>query len=50
MIVVFLIIPTFCQKCDFGDICNMGCHVFSICVYVVVFQDVPISINGPVIY
>ena len=46
VIVVFLITPTFCQKCVFGDICKMGCHVFSICVYVVVFQDVPISITA----
>ena len=30
----------------FGHFCNIGCHVFSICVYVVMFQAVPVCIKG----
>ena len=30
----------------FGHFCYIGCYVFSIYVYVVMFQAVPVSIKG----
>ena len=44
-----VLLQRFCLECVLGHFCNMICHVFSICVYIVMFQAVPISITGLVL-
>ena len=44
-----VLLQRFCLECVMGHFCNIGCHVFSICVYSVMFQAVPISITDLVL-